>query len=311
MAFYDIIPDIHGQSAKLVAMLDRLGYRRADGRWRGDRADRQIVFLGDFIDRGPDSRGVLETVRDLIADGCAVAVMGNHELNAIHFHNDDPRTSLPLRPRSDKNVHQHQAFLGQFPPGSEGAREWIGWMAGLPLWLDLGPFRAVHACWDGQAIRRLARIAPGGVLPRETLLAAGRADHPLNRHVETLTKGPEHELGEGCFISDKEGVRRPAARLAWWKQGTDRWEDALVSAHQPMTLPEGPVPDALAHALYPPDEKPVFFGHYWLTGDPEIHAPNAACLDYSAGVDDNPLVAYAWEPGAPGLSVEAIVVGEA
>jgi len=53
----------------------------------------------------------------------------------------------------------------------------------------------------------------------------------------------------------------------------------------------------------------VFFGHYWLTGMPEIEAPNALCLDYSAGIGDNPLVAYAWEPGMSHLVLEAIVGG--
>ncbi len=56
----------------------------------------------------------------------------------------------------------------------------------------------------------------------------------------------------------------------------------------------------MAFEFYPEGEKPVFFGHYWMTGMPRIEAPNALCLDYSAGIGDNPLVAYAWEPGRAG-----------
>jgi hypothetical protein len=39
--------------------------------------------------------------------------------------------------------------------------------------------------------------------------------------------------------------------------------------------------------------KPVFFGHYWLKGDPKIPAPNAACLDFSVAKKGH-LTAYRW-----------------
>jgi Calcineurin-like phosphoesterase len=307
MAHHDIIPDIHGQLAKLEALLAELGYRRRRGRWHHPTLDRQIVFLGDFIDRGPDSGGVLGAVRELIADGRALAIMGNHELNAIHFHNVDPDTGQPLRARTDKNRAQHAGFLRQFPLGSTGAREWTEWMAGLPLWLDLGPFRAVHACWSAPAVRRLARLAPGGVLARDRLLLAGRRDDALHEDVETLTKGPEARLPAGAGFTDKENHVRHEVRLAWWRREARTWREAAISVPDPGQLPEGELPDGIAAELYPADEKPVFFGHYWLEEMPRIEAPNALCLDCSAGIGDNPLVAYAWEPGASGLAVEAIV----
>lgn len=304
---YDIIPDIHGQTAKLQALLAELGYARRRGHWHHPVPDRQIVFIGDFIDRGPDSGGVLATVRDLIADGRALAVMGNHELNAIHFHNLDPETGRPLRPRTAKNEAQHAEFLRQFPLGSAGAGEWLEWMAGLPLWLDLGPFRVVHACWSGPAVQRLARIAPGGVLPRDRLLLAGRWNDPLHADVETLTKGPEVPLPAGYSFSDKERHERSHVRLAWWRGGARTWREAAISVPDLRQIPDEPLPDGVATELYPAGEKPVFFGHYWLDELPRIEAPNALCLDCSAGIGDNPLVAYAWEPGARGLAVEAIV----
>ena len=49
---FDIIPDTHGQSAKLDAALAGLGWRRSALGWTHPDPDRQIVFLGDFIDRG-------------------------------------------------------------------------------------------------------------------------------------------------------------------------------------------------------------------------------------------------------------------
>ena len=48
---YDIIGDIHGCDQTLVAMLETLGYRMEGGTF--EHATRRVVFLGDFIDRGP------------------------------------------------------------------------------------------------------------------------------------------------------------------------------------------------------------------------------------------------------------------
>lgn len=56
-----------------------------------------MVFVGDYIDRGPDSLRVVELVRAMVDAGSAVALCGNHEFNAICF--NTPREVL-LRPTS-------------------------------------------------------------------------------------------------------------------------------------------------------------------------------------------------------------------
>ncbi|MGY8796944.1 MAG: metallophosphoesterase [Woeseiales bacterium] len=48
MAHYDIIGDIHGHAGELRALLEKLGYRRSGHGFRHD--ERQVVFVGDFID---------------------------------------------------------------------------------------------------------------------------------------------------------------------------------------------------------------------------------------------------------------------
>ena len=72
---YDIIPDIHGHHRKLVRLLDGLGYRRHP-------EGRMALFLGDYLDRGPEIREVLHTVRGMVEAGDALAILGNHESNA-------------------------------------------------------------------------------------------------------------------------------------------------------------------------------------------------------------------------------------
>ena len=117
MSITDIIPDIHGQAEKLRLALKNLGWRRNGTTWVHPEPDRQIVFLGDFIDRGPENGAVIRIVRELMDAGRAQAIMGNHELNAIHFHMEDPDTGTPLRPHSQDNLEQHESFLREFPLG--------------------------------------------------------------------------------------------------------------------------------------------------------------------------------------------------
>ncbi len=64
---YDLIGDIHGHSKPLTEPLTKLGYRMTDGVYR--HPDRQVIFLGDFIDRGPQQREVIDIVRPRI-DPC-------------------------------------------------------------------------------------------------------------------------------------------------------------------------------------------------------------------------------------------------
>ena len=81
---YDIVGDIHGHANKLQRLLQRLGYEERDGIYR--HASRQLVFVGDLIDRGPEIRRTLQIVRAMVDAGTARAVMGNHELNALLYH---------------------------------------------------------------------------------------------------------------------------------------------------------------------------------------------------------------------------------
>ncbi|MGA5095923.1 polynucleotide kinase-phosphatase [Streptomyces lavendulocolor] len=71
---FDIIGDIHGCSRELETLLAKLGY--VDGTHPEGRT---AVFVGDLVDRGPDSPGVLRRVMGMVASGDALCVPGNHE----------------------------------------------------------------------------------------------------------------------------------------------------------------------------------------------------------------------------------------
>ncbi|MFF9125295.1 polynucleotide kinase-phosphatase [Streptomyces sp. NPDC014889] len=71
---FDIIGDIHGCSAELEALLAKLGYSEG-----AHPEGRTAVFVGDLVDRGPDSPGVLRRVMSMVESGDALCVPGNHE----------------------------------------------------------------------------------------------------------------------------------------------------------------------------------------------------------------------------------------
>lgn len=71
---FDIVGDIHGCSAELETLLGTLGY--VDG---VHPQGRTAVFVGDLVDRGPDTPGVLRRVMSMVGSGNALCVPGNHE----------------------------------------------------------------------------------------------------------------------------------------------------------------------------------------------------------------------------------------
>lgn len=72
---YDIIGDVHGCSEALRRLCDALGYDSAFHHPDG----RRLVFVGDLIDRGPDSVGVLRLAGRLASRGRALLILGNHD----------------------------------------------------------------------------------------------------------------------------------------------------------------------------------------------------------------------------------------
>ncbi len=144
---YDLVGDIHGHADALHRLLRELDYAEIEGVFR--HPERQMIFVGDFIDRGPQQREVLRIARSMCEAGAARAVMGNHEFNAIGWAAQDNDGAF-LRSHSAKNANQHAKFPDQIGENSAAHNDAIDWFRSLPVWLDLPGFRVVHACWhDG------------------------------------------------------------------------------------------------------------------------------------------------------------------
>ena len=309
---YDIIGDIHGQVEKLESLLTRLGYNHRQGAWR--RTERTAIFVGDFIDRGRGGVETVKTVRAMVDAGSALAVMGNHELNAIAWHTPDPRDPGEyLRPRfrhpwGAKNRGQHEAFLAQVEDHPALHAELVSWFLTLPLWLDLDRLRVVHACWHAPFIDWLTpQLRDGRFLTPELLVDAtteppdasdkDTAAPSIFKAVEALTKGLELQLPPPHYFLDKDNNQRDRVRVRWWDASSISLRDfALMPYAERQQLPDLPAPEHVR--LGAAGDKPIFFGHYWMRGEPSLQSDNAVCVDYSAG-KGGPLVAYRWDQGAP------------
>ncbi|MEM9666663.1 MAG: polynucleotide kinase-phosphatase, partial [Bacteroidota bacterium] len=79
---FDLIGDVHGCLDELHALLAELGYADEDGVYRHP-AGRQACFVGDLVDRGPNSLGVVELVRTMVEAGTGLCVPGNHDIKLM------------------------------------------------------------------------------------------------------------------------------------------------------------------------------------------------------------------------------------
>lgn len=289
---YDLIGDTHGYADPLRRLLDQLGYQRKDGGYR--HPERKAIFLGDFVDRGPAIREVLQIVRPMVESGAALAVMGNHELNLLAFHTEDPeRPGEHLRRRTPDNTRQVRQTLAQLSAAE--LSEALDWFRTLPLWLELEGLRVVHACWDEVHLEQVRRgLEQYGGVTAGFLQAAYRQERELFRPVEVILKGKEIALPEGVSFQDKDGKVRRRTRTRWYMSpaGMTYRTYALSDAiHCDDPLDPAALRDV---APYPTTSRPVFVGHYCLSATPpSILCDNVACLDYGV-IKDGPLCGYRW-----------------
>lgn len=124
------ISDIHGQAKTLESLLDRCAFSKAD----------ELFLLGDYIDRGPDSRGVIDLIRRLQTDGYQVqALRGNHE---------DMMLAHRRRPCIEPGMSYVDApMLASF--GAESILDidqpYFDWLEKLPHFLEIDGYLLVHA----------------------------------------------------------------------------------------------------------------------------------------------------------------------
>ncbi len=143
---FDFIGDVHGCIDELILLLEQLGYQVAMKR-RGKKprkinvtvpAGRRAVFVGDLVDRGPASPDVLALVMQMLKDGQAFCVAGNHDVKCRRW----------LEGRDVKISHGLAQTVEQMKRESEDFRQAAyEFLSGLPshIWLDEGQVVVAHA----------------------------------------------------------------------------------------------------------------------------------------------------------------------
>jgi Calcineurin-like phosphoesterase len=240
---YDLVGDVHGHADPLHRLLDKLDYAEVDGVFR--HPERKMIFVGDFIDRGPQQREVLRIARSMCEAGVASAVMGNHEFNAIGWavQNNDGRF---LRSHSEKNASQHAKFLRQIEEDSADHKDAVSWFRSLPIWLDLPGLRVVHACWHEPSREALMPfLDAAGRFTEEGILESYRHGSDAHAAVEILLKGPEERLPAGIHFFDKDGHKREEVRLRWWDQDATTFRKAALG----MDGREDEIPDSIRRIM--------------------------------------------------------------
>lgn len=286
---FDFIGDIHGHADSLEALLQKLGYTSKNGYY--SHAHRKVLFVGDYIDRGPKIRETLEIVRRMVENEAAIALMGNHEYNALCFHFQESEGGH-LRKHLIKNIIQHYETLRQFHNRQKEYEDYLEWFKSLPLFYEHDSFRAVHAAWDFTQIRYLSQHLDSNRLTDETIYQSVKRGTALNTAIEITLKGKEIRMPAGLSFTDKDGTLRKDIRIKWW-------ENPLLETYKSISveplenLPETPIDITLLKNTdyYNETDKPIFFGHYWLKGKPMLYRDNICCLDYSIAKQGH-LVAY-------------------
>ena len=80
---FDVIGDVHGCYDELMTLLEKLGYDTTEPNRVVPPQGRKAVFVGDLVDRGPNSPAVLRLVTRMVRDGRALCVPGNHDMKLL------------------------------------------------------------------------------------------------------------------------------------------------------------------------------------------------------------------------------------
>jgi len=301
---YDIIGDIHGHAKALEKMLIKLGYEPTEKGYV--HASRKAIFVGDFVDRGPEILRTLDIVMQMVENGSAYAVAGNHELNVLCYYTKDEE-GIPLREHNLKNRTQIKQTQQEFSEEKGLKKPYLKWMRSLPVFLEIDGLRIVHACWDQDAVDFLKQSNPQNRMSKKFLRRIMKEQGVEFEALMLLLKGYEFKLPEDMVIKDSYGFKRNSFRIKWWNSMEGESFHGLAFGNK-FKLPTYTIPPELYFHIpnYKANSTPVFFGHYCLDGQAGVVAPNLCCVD-ACLANGGRLATYRWD-GEQLLDQEKLVL---
>lgn len=288
---YDIIGDVHGHADQLKSLLTKLGYEPTEGIY--SHASRKAVFVGDIINRGPKIRETLSIVRRMVDSGAAYAILGNHEMYAVLYYLRDTEGKY-YKKRIPKYQLQINQTLEEFVSHKAELKSYLKWLRTLPMFLDFGDIRIIHACWDDENIQLIKDNVTGSKLSKVNLREIALSGTKFSEAFWQTCKGVDFQIPKNLLIFDDEGRPHRSFRMKWWEsaEGKTFKEVSLESRFDlpAYTIPKEIIPE---RKPYPKDDPIVFFGHYCLKECCGIMAENLCCVD-SCVTRTGKLVAYRW-----------------
>lgn len=294
-----IIGDIHGEIQALDALLDHLDHHSS-------MKNRRLVFIGDLCDRGPDSVAVITRVRELMDQGRALTILGNHEINLLA--NDAKDGSGWFFDSRETSDTPHYA---PFTRASATQRPEIrDFFCGLPLAIRMPGLRIVHAAWDPDAIDAVAQVPLGNILAliHEWDLGIQKMAEENDLRARYIAErerwskeleDPDNPPPYLDAVADYEFLQQRFNPIKRMTSGIEaRSAQPFYSGHRWRYS------DRIAWWNQDPDPTPVVIGHYWRLFQPpnQPHAwrysrlfqntlptawhglhRQAYCIDYSVG----------------------------
>lgn len=140
-----VIPDIHGCVFTLKTLIET--------QIKPNKND-HLIFLGDYIDRGPDSKGVIDYIMEMQKNNYNItALMGNHEDYCIKAYNEDKKNIGFLGIRRKTKIQKEWEMYGGLQALESFNVDWpkdipekyLDWMRNLDYYTEVDDFIIVHA----------------------------------------------------------------------------------------------------------------------------------------------------------------------
>jgi serine/threonine protein phosphatase 1 len=184
-----VVSDIHGEGHRLLQALKAADYEPGNDR---------LFLLGDYIDRGTDSKVTVDIVRRLVADG-AIALRGNHDTMPGIVRRDTGYFEWWVRNGGKSTI---DSYGGKMPPDDV-----IDWLESLPLYHEEPDYILVHAGLEPGV--PLAEQAEEALLwIREEFLNGYTGKRVIFGHTPTMNL---HQTWEPWVQVDKTGIDTGAA----------------------------------------------------------------------------------------------------
>jgi len=170
----------------------------------------------------------------------------------------------------------------------------------LPLFLDLGEIRIVHAAWIPYEIEKIKKWTSDGLnLTEELLQKSSQKGTEEYDAIDRVLKGLEIPLPKDADpLPDKEKNACKEIPIRWWEPAADKSYGEVIFPTSSLDCADQKIEAEKTDGLsYYSDPVPVFFGHYWRhlkKHQLKVQADHICCLDYSVA-NGGSLVAYRWD----------------